>query len=198
MRTKDESRKQVQESRQGGFTLLEVTVSMAVLSVAFLALAQGLERTSRVRSTEREAVVAFQVAEHVMAEVEGTPFDQLWRRYNDDPSDDPASGAAAPGSVRALDDLTVAGEELSIPLGLLEEGTVTVRLPMTGSGPTAVLSELAQDEPLGCPRDLNGDGLLSPGSRAADHVLLPVEVVVQWGRSNPRQRVSLRTVRANL
>jgi prepilin-type N-terminal cleavage/methylation domain-containing protein len=198
MRTKDESRKQIQESRQGGVTLLEVTVSMAVLSVAFLALAQGLERTSRVRSTEREAVLAFQVAEHVMAEVEGTPFDQLWRRYNDDPSDDPASGAAAPGSVRALDDLTVAGEELSIPLGLLEEGTVMVRLPMTGSGPTAVLSELAQDEPLGCPRDLNGDGLLSPGSRAADHVLLPVEVVVQWGRSNPPQRVSLRTVRANL
>ena len=158
MRTKDESRQRIEKSQRGGFTLLEVTVSMAVLSVAFLALAQGLERTSRVRSTEREAVVAFQVAEHVMAEVEGTPFDQLWRRYNDDPSDDPASEAAAPGSVRALEDLTVAGEELSVPLGLLEQGTVTVRLPMVGSGATAILSELAQDEPLGCPRDLNGDG----------------------------------------
>lgn len=183
---------------RSGFTLLEVTVSMAVVSVAFLALARGIERSARVRATEREVTVALQVAEHVMAEVEGTPFDQLWRRYNDDPADDPAEGGQAPGSTRSVEGLSVAGESLTISTGLLEAGTVTVRLPVVGDGIAAELTELCQDEPLGCPRDLNGDGVLTGGSRAEDHRVLPVEVRVEWGTGNPRQRVSLRTVRANL
>ena len=82
--------------------------------------------------------------------------------------------------------------------GLLEAGTVTVRLPVVGDGIAAELTELCQDEPLGCPRDLNGDGVLTGGSRAEDHRVLPVEVRAEWGTGNPRQRVSLRTVRANL
>ena len=145
---------------RSGFTLLEVTVSMAVVSVAFLALARGIERSARVRATEREVTVALQVAEHVMAEVEGTPFDQLWRRYNDDPADDPAEGGQAPGSTRSVEGLSVAGESLTISTGLLEAGTVTVRLPVVGDGIAAELTELCQDEPLGCPRDLNGDGVV--------------------------------------
>ena len=107
---------------RSGFTLLEVTVSMAVVSVAFLALARDrAQRAGSSHGARGDGGPAGRRARRA-DEVEGTPFDQLWRRYNDDPADDPAEGGQAPGSTRSVEGLSVAGESLPSPRGSSRPG----------------------------------------------------------------------------
>lgn len=58
------------------------------------------------------------------------------------------------------------------------------------------LREDVEDPELGMPRDLNGDGILTPRDRSEDYQLLPVRVTVEWQSETGPREVTLHTMLA--
>ncbi|MCI0635908.1 MAG: hypothetical protein L0206_18620, partial [Actinobacteria bacterium] len=108
-------------------------------------------------------------------QVRSVPFAEAFARFNATADDDlagtcPGSSFDAPGLEAVPAD----------PDGLPGE----ILFPGDGF----LLSEEVDDASLGMPRDLSGDGAIDGADHAADYVVLPVKVRVEWtGPSGPRR-----------
>lgn len=170
---------------RSGFTLVEVLVAVLVLVCALTAFTRSLLGTVQLGRANRESALATEGARAVIESFYATEFDQVFALYNATTADDPI--ANAPGPDFDVDGLAPRDDDPDGRVG-------KVRFPTILVGGVEQLREDVVEPELGMPRDLDGDGVIDAGDRAADYRVLPVEVRVAWqGRSGPKEIV-LRTV----
>jgi hypothetical protein len=165
-----------------------VLIAVLVLVMALTAFTRSLTGTVQLSRSNRESSLAMEGARRAIEELYAADFAQVYALYNENPADDPPSGAPGPGfAVAAL------APQSGDADGLVGE----VRFPTAGSGPGLELREDGADAALGMPRDLDGDLAIDGADHAGDYRFLPVEVTVRWqGRSGAKQ-LALQTVLVN-
>lgn len=175
---------------RGGFTLVELAIGITILLVGVLGFAQTLVSLEKTQARTRESGRAAQAARAMLERIQAEAFPEAFRRFNQDPGDDPGGVGSAPGANFAVEGLSAQADDAD---GLPDE----VFFPRTPGFP-GELRESVVDEALGMPRDLNGDGNVhATASYATDYRLLPVRVRVAWVGSAGPAAVELRTVLGN-
>lgn len=171
-----------QRSRQarGGFTVVEVLVCIVILSIALSGFTGTLVATLGLNRVQSETVIAREAAQQMLETIHGRTFGEAFAAFNATAADDgtlltPAFGAAF--DVPGLEPLAADPDQRC----------GVVLFPDAGNGP-GFLAENENDDALGLPLDLNGDGVIDAGNHAADYRMLPVRVRVEWrSAAGPRQ-----------
>ena len=172
-------------SRTRGMTLLEVTISIAVMTIAMAMFSSVITTTTRIGTEKRLASVASHAARSQLERLRCQPFAQVWRLYNESGADDPAGLGTGPGP-----HFEVPGLE---PRPGDADGFVgRVVLPSAGKR----LLESTLDERFGLPRDLNGDTLVDELDHALDYEILPVMVELEWNTPLGPRRLEMHTMLA--
>ena len=160
-----------------GMTLIEVTISLAVVTVAVYFLSSTVVSVLMHARSKEERSIAVDAAMNQLELMRSIPFEQVFATYNRAPEDDPAGHGTAPGSTFAVEGLDGTDSSLNGHAGM-------VILP--GDGP--VLREDVVIPELTMPRDLNGDIRVDNQDHSDDFILLPVTVRVRWsGHAGVRQ-----------
>jgi prepilin-type N-terminal cleavage/methylation domain-containing protein len=162
------------ERRCSAFTLIEVTLVIAILSVAAGLFAQTMIASARIDPVSEETRMAAEAARMRLEDMRALEFALVFASYNADPADDPAGAGTAPGSW-----FDVPG--LRPPPGATAVGRV---LFPTLNG---ALVENLVDVPLGMPHDLDGDGVVDGADHASDAIILPVRIQLEWASKSGRQ-----------
>ena len=162
-------RASLETQRRAGFTLVELMISVVILTLCCGMLATTLSATGMHRSTNHEQGLAVEAARGVIEDMHNWKFGGVYTLYNADPNDDPDGPGTGPGKHFAVEGLSPADDD---PDGFVGE----VILPVN-SGP---LLESAVNQALGMPRDLNGDMTIDELDHTLDHIVLPVKVVLRW------------------
>jgi len=160
--------------QRGGFTLIEIMISLSVLVVGLLGFVRVIAMSASMSSANRESDFAIEAARAKIEEVEAANFRDLFALYNAVGGDDPGGAGTAPGN-----SFTVAGlqPDPADPDGIVGE----VVLPaMVGLGGNWEVREDFQSTALGTPRDLSGDGVIDQADHTADYGVLPVLVRLRW------------------
>ncbi len=163
---------QASRPKERGFTLIELLIASTVLLVGLLATASSVLTSERLNIQSRETARAVEAAKSAIERMRGEEFRTLYVRYNDEPADDPDGNGTAPGATFDVPGLAGPG------------GTAAGRIA------------LVLDEPaLGV--DLNGDGdsddTTGNSILELDHLVLPIEVTVEWNGIDGRRSVAVRT-----
>jgi len=162
-------------SGRGGFSLVEVAVTIAVLVVGAGMLAQTIVALGKVNDTNRETALAMQAVRNVLETLRSEPFEDVFALYNATPDDDPGGKGTAPGSQFTVAELSAA-EGALVSMG-------TIGFPSVNGA----LREDFIDPALGMPRDLNGDLAIDGGDHAGDYGILPIRIQINWsGRTGNR------------
>lgn len=168
---------------RAGFSLLEVSVVLVVMTVAVSMLASTMTASARVGPLMREEALAAEAARFEIESLRTVDFEDVYRTYNDDPSDDPEGAGTAPGRHFAVEGLD--------PREFDQDGFVgRFEFPEVGG----VLREDSGQTDLGMPRDLNLDGLVDSASRHADYTILPFCVVIEWAGTNGPRELRMHSV----
>jgi prepilin-type N-terminal cleavage/methylation domain-containing protein len=176
---------------RAGFSLLEVTIAMAVLASAYVGYSKSVVSSMQASRAEREQALAAAAVRQVLAEVQASPFDQVWALYNSDGTDDPGGANTAPGPNHDVEGLTaVAGDADGM--------AIEVVLPSIDAGGAPQLREDVANDALGCPRDLSGDGAIDAADHAGDYQILPVVVRARWIGVAGTATYELRTSLVNI
>lgn len=163
--------------QRAGFSLIEISVVMVIMTVAVGLLSSTMTSTARVGPMLREEALAAEAARFQFETMRVQPFDQLFALYNDDPSDDPDGPGTAPGPSFDVAELTAQADGAGGSVGRVVFPEVAGRL-----------AEDCEFERLGFPRDLNGDGEIDSADHASDYAILPIELSVRWrGRAGDRE-----------
>jgi prepilin-type N-terminal cleavage/methylation domain-containing protein len=161
-----------------GFTMLEITVSIMILTVAAYILSSTIGASLAHTVSKREQATAVEAATSVLESMRATSFLDLFESYNTSPDDDPLGPGTAPGATFA-----VAGLDPIVGAGGVARPVGRVFLPEADG-------ELREDtvhHALGMPRDLNGDIVVDAVDHSTDYLVLPVIVRIEWrGRLGPR------------
>jgi type II secretory pathway pseudopilin PulG len=162
-----------------GVTIIEVTISILVLTVAAYILSSTISASLSHTVTKREQATAVEAAMNAMETLRASPFIDVFALYNDVDADDPLGPGTAPGSnfdVPGLDPIVAPGGNAA-PLG-------TIVVP----GVNGQLREDQDMAELGLPRDLSGDLVIDGQDHSDDYLVLPVIVRIRWqGRMGPRE-----------
>ncbi|MBK7645588.1 MAG: type II secretion system protein [Planctomycetes bacterium] len=156
------------------FTLVELTVVIGILCVAVGLFAQTMVASAKMDPVAEESRLASEGARMQLEDMRACSFDELFRRYNADPADDPGGPGTAPGAWFAI-------EGLHAPAGVAGVGHVI--FPTVAGA----LTESVQDDLLGMPHDLNGDGVIDSIDHATDAIILPVRIQLEWSSRSGRQ-----------
>jgi len=200
---------------RAGLTVVEVVVALSVLVVAVSIFCQMLVSTARMRTMNRESLLAADAARVALERLRNEPFAQIWRRYNETPGDDPGGAGSAPGARFAVDGLeSVDGAPAGMvgryvfPTRVVEglQGTGIGGLQLgggkaalsgssggSGAPTTYELREDLVDASLGMPRDLDGDNVIDDENHALDYLVLPVRVELEWQSASGLRRFSVTT-----
>lgn len=155
--------------RAAGMTLIEVMIALVVLTVTVYMLTTTISAGVNHTATKFEKALASDAARNLLEEMRALPLSELYSRYNHDPADDPGGAGKAPGAYFKVDGL--------VPLPADADGFVgEVILPNTGT----TLREDTTNATLGFPRDLNGDNIIDNKNHAADYIILPVGIKLEW------------------
>lgn len=157
-----------------GFSLIEVAVLAVLLLVAVGGLSGAVLSSMRLSESSEQTARADQAAHLMAAELRSVPFEEVFRRYNASPGDDPGLPGTAPGAAFDVRGLTPRDDD---PDGRVGRLVFPVTLDVSGN---ERLDENTVDPRLGMPEglDLNGDGVL--GDATADYTLLPVRLILEW------------------
>ena len=165
-------------------TLIEIIIGMAVVVIAILGIMSALVAASRMDETTAEQVRALNACRTAIEMMKQTKWDEIWRRYNSNPADDPGGAGTAPGPNFAVTGLRAqAGDPDGLPGQII--------FPEIGGN----LSELVVDARLGMPvaKDLNGDGDALDANVNTTYLILPVRVVVDWAGSTGPTHLEITT-----
>lgn len=171
--------------RTRGMTLLEVTISIAVMTIAMAMFSSVITATTRIGTEKRLASVASHAARSQLERLRCQPFAEVWRLYNESPADDPGGAGSGPGPHFEVPGLKPVQGDVDGFVG-------RVVLPHVG---TALL-ENALDERFGLPRDLNGDTLIDESDHAVNYEILPVMVELEWDTPLGPRRLEMHTMLA--
>ncbi len=153
--------------RSEGFSLVEIVLVLAVVSVASMIYAQTVASSRRLDPIATETGIAAEAARVAIEQVRAQSVDQILALFDADPSNDPGGAGTAPGNTFVVDGL--APTPSGAPVGRIEFPLLDGRL-----------AEDLADVMLGMPRDLSGDGLIDEIDHRADWVLLPMRVHIEW------------------
>jgi prepilin-type N-terminal cleavage/methylation domain-containing protein len=166
-----------------GMTLIEVMVSVFVLTLCTWMLSTTLMASAHHAETKRERALAVASAANLLEHMHAIPFEQLFARFNENPLDDPKGPQTAPGAHFAVDGLSALASDTDGFVG-------RVYIPAVDND----LREDTLDEMLGLPRDLNGDLFIDADDHSHDYIVLPVVIKVEWQGMSGRRTFSLETV----
>ncbi len=152
---------------RGGFSLVEVVLVLAILSVASAIYAQTVASSRRLDPIARETNIAAEAVRVAIERLRAVPVDELVATFDADPANDPGGPGTAPGSTFAVEGL--APGAAGTPVG-------SFQFPMDGNR----VAEDFVDDMLGTPRDLNGDRVVDALDHRDDWALLPVRVRIEW------------------
>jgi len=167
-------------ARNAGFSIVEVAILALLLLVAVGGLSGAVLSSLRLSHSAEESARADQAAHLLAAELQRTPFAEIYARYNGSLLDDPAT-EASPGAAFDVAGLTARQDDPDGRVGRLVFPSTTL------AGGVEILDENVSDERLGMPEglDLDGDGVL--GDASDDYRLLPVRLILEWsGVGGPR------------
>ena len=169
---------------RAGFTLIEVLVVLAILTVAVGYMARTVGSVGRLGPVSRETGRAVDAARAIVEQLRSGDFTQAFADYNDTPADDPGGAGTSPGAnFDAFGLVPQAGDA---------DGMVgQIRFPVIGTE----LREDLVDATLGMPRDLNGDGVIDALDHSGDYEILPFSILLEWnGRTGDRSTEIYTTV----
>lgn len=158
---------------------------MALLAVTLSRVTGALVKVSRIEPLNRDRAFAVEAATRVSELMRSVPFDEVYARFNADPTDDPVTGSS-PGAGFVARGL---GLRAGDPDGMVGE----ILFP-------AIAGELREDVvdvQLGMPRDLNGDGAQDAFDHAADYDVLPVRIHLEWSGPSGDMEFDLVTTLAD-
>lgn len=137
----------------------------------------------------RESALALRAMKRTLETVQGgeVEFEDLFRAYNADPSDDPGGPGTAPGANFAVAGLEPRPGDADRAAGRIEFPSPEGRPDMLREDLTAELFGLEVDH------DLDGDGVVDDANHAGNYLLLPVLVRVEWTGSSGTESRALRT-----
>ena len=121
---------------RAGTSLIEVMVVLAILSVAGAMFSQTMTVSRRLDPVGAETAMAAEGARTQLEKMHNHPFRDVFRLYNDDPSDDPGGKGTAPGSRFAVDGLSAR----LVRDDLL--GATVVHVEAGPAGPKRILDEV--------------------------------------------------------
>lgn len=158
-----------------GFTFVEVVCVLSFLALGLLALAASIGSGMRTVAINRESDVAAHAAREALERLQdpAVDFELIFATYNHDPDDDPS--VDAPGGLFNVDGLRDSSGEIIFPIG--GDGGLELREDVAG-------------------RDLNGDEEIDSENHAADYLLLPVTVRIEWQGVTGARSVEFATVLA--
>jgi Tfp pilus assembly protein PilV len=160
----------------GGFTLLEIMISLMILVLCIIGLLSVIAHTTRQNQVDRENLIALKAAESKIEEMRQFKVEEIYSRYNANAGDDALYAGLHPGptfrfSVSATDD-----------------GQGTLSFPGDG---TNLIEDPLDPDPIA--RDLNLNGI--PGDLAtANYVVLPVTVSLTWNGIRGPRTLTYRTM----
>jgi hypothetical protein len=200
---------------RAGLTVVEVVVALSVLVVAVSIFCQMLVSTARMRSMNRESLLAADAARVAIERLRNEDFATVWRRYNETPSDDPGGAGTGPGARFAVEGLesvegapvgmvgryvfptrVIAGLQGTGLGGLQLGGGKAAASDSSGGEGAATTYELREDlvdASLGMPRDLDGDNVIDDQDHALDYLILPVRIELEWLSSSGVRRFTITT-----
>ncbi len=171
----------------GGFSLVEAMVCVALLTIALAGFTGSLVASFGVNRSVHETTLAREAAQKMLETLQGRPFKEVFAAFNADKGDDAALLSPAPGANFAVAGLT--------PLSTDADGLCgDVEFPSAVVGGKEQLREDVVDAQLGLPLDLNGDGVIDAADHAADYKLLPVRIHVQWRSATGPRHVDISTI----
>lgn len=145
--------------KRQGFTLIEISVVMAILTVAVMFLTQVMLASRRLDPVSEETRVAAESARIRLEEMRALGLEELIAKHQ---------GA------------TFDVEGLTPPPGRAHVGEV--EMPLVDGA----LREDLENAAWGMPRDLNRDGVIDTGDHATDALILPVTVRLEWASKTGR------------
>ena len=157
----------VSSSARRGFSIVEMVVVFAIVTIAISMFARTLASSKKLDPIATETTVAASAARTMIEQMKNHPFEQVFALYNDVKTDDPDGIGTAPGNqfdIEGLTPLTPGGHCGTIVFPEKE----------------GKLREDSDDANLGMPRDLNADGNVDGVDHAADAVILPIRIRVEW------------------
>ena len=172
-----------------GFSLLEVLLSMSLLTISAVGLAGFIDTASQARQSAQSSRVARDQLAMGYERLSGLPFEEVFARYNKTAADDPGSGSS-PGPETAISTTS-----LGWTSGAGVPPVTIVEFPETSASPGVLREDLMLPE-LGMPRDLNLDGVIDSADHSADYQALPVLLTVRWverGETRQLKRLYLLT-----
>lgn len=175
-------------SKRRGFTLAEVAVAAAVLSIAAGGLLSSIVASMAMNRVNNETGLAQAYARRAIERMQGVPFAEIFASFNSNANDDPGGAGTSPGAnFEAFGLDPVVGDVDGLP------GEVEFPVVMVAGVPQ--LREDVADLAFGMPRDLNGDGL-PPDSldHSVDYSVLPVRVRVRWRGATGERSITLETM----
>lgn len=154
-------------SARSAFSLVELVVVLAIMTVAMAMFAQTIASSARLDPVAVESATAAEAARSTLEKMRNHPFAERFALYNDDPDDDPGGPGSAPGS------------RFNVPglMPLAVDGFVGQIIFPTFKNQ---LREDVDDDNLGMPRDLSGDGVIDAADHAQDCLILPVKIRLDW------------------
>lgn len=168
-------------------SLVESLIALAILALALGGYSRSVVAGMQTSAQHAETNRAMAAARRTIESLQGTPFREVYQRFNASAEDDLEGSPGARFAVPGLRPLP----------GAIDGMVGEIVFPTLGEDGALELREDVEDAQLGMPRDLNGDGLVDAADHSADYELLPVLVRVSWrGRNGPAQ-VELKTLLAS-
>lgn len=162
-------------------------MSALLLVVGILGLVSSIVTAQRLLISSREHSIAFEAARAMAEQLRDANITQAFALYNSNAADDPLGPGTAPGAAFDVPGLNAATADGDHRVGEIVFPTVNV-------GGATALSESVVDAQWNMPRDLNGDGIISPGAMAGPPVMLPARVKIRWRGINGDRTFAMDTV----
>ncbi len=151
--------------------LVETAVCAALISIALSSLLLVVVTFGRGTGTNRETSACELALRDALERLHEMPLRDVFPSFNQDPGDDPLGPGTAPGPNFAVPDLEVRPLDADGMVGRFEFNELT--------GVPGLREDIA-DAGFGTPRDLNADLGIDGLDHAADCVLVPVRVRLEW------------------
>lgn len=164
----------IRHRRRAGFTLVDVVAAMFILLVAIGGFFGAITSSLQLSDTVDEVAIADEALTQFVERLDWIDFEDRFAVYNADPTDDPGGAGTSPGAHFAVPGLRPRRDD---PDGFVGQVIFPTAPSLVG---TLELREDVEDQRLGMPRDLNGDGDVDSNDHAEDYTLLPVTIRLEW------------------
>ena len=177
------------EASRAGLTMIELMISIVILSVATFILSSTVTATVTHSITKAEKTRAVEAAMNKIEEIRALPQEDIFALYNGVAKDDPYGPGSAPGSLFSVPGLDPRMDPNGNPVSVGR-----VLLP----GTDGILDETAVQPEFGLPRDLNGNLVIESGDVSDSYLVLPLIVRIEWNGRLGTRSFEMATMLADL